>query len=174
MDTQRAGATLYLWQNENTVVIGRAQNAWRECRVQLLEEEGGRLARRSSGGGAVYHDLGNLNFSFLLPRNAYDLPKQFSVIAAALSSFGVRTVISGRNDLVLDSGEKFSGNAFRFTQSAALHHGTLLVSADREKLARYLAPSERTLSTPLAASLRSDGARYRASFSISAETSSVP
>lgn len=143
-DTQQEqGITLYLWQNQNTVVIGRCQNAWKECRAQLLESEGGKLARRSSGGGAVFHDLGNLNFTFLTPRNRYDLDKQLSVLQRSVSAFGLETKRSGRNDVVLaEGGGKFSGNAFRFGSQAALHHGTILICGDMEKLSRYLAPSQ--------------------------------
>lgn len=155
-DTQEAGcATMYLWQNKNTVVIGRSQNAWKECRVELLESEDGKLARRSSGGGAVFHDLGNLNFTFVLPREDYDLSRQFSVIANALERFGIHAVISGRNDLVLDTGEKFSGNAFRFTERYGMQHGTLLYDVDMEKLSRYLAPSPRKLAAKGINSVRS-------------------
>lgn len=130
---------LYLWQNANTVVIGKNQNAWRECRTALLEEEGGKLARRMSGGGAVYHDLGNLNFTFLMPSDEYDLPKQFSVISKACESLGIQTELSGRNDLLAE-GRKFSGNAFYHHDGKSFHHGTILVSADREKMGRYLVP----------------------------------
>ena len=130
-------AILYLWQNRHTVVIGAGQNACAECRVDLLESEGGVLARRSSGGGAVYHDLGNLNFSFIVPRADYDVARQLSVILAAVRALGVEAEPSGRNDLT--AGErKFSGNAFRVLKDSALHHGTLLVNVDMGLIGRYL------------------------------------
>ena len=131
----------YLWQNRNTVVIGRHQNAWKECRIRLLEAEGGCLARRSSGGGAVFHDLGNLNFTFLLPRERYDVRRQLGVIRRAVAEFGIRAEFTGRNDLVVsDSGAKFSGNAFRFSRTVGMHHGTIMVAVDMDRLGRYLAP----------------------------------
>ncbi len=140
------GPALFLWQNAHTVVIGRGQNAWKECRSQLLEDEGGTLVRRSTGGGAVYHDLGNLNFSFVMPKDVYDVSRQLKVIQGAVARFGIQTEASGRNDIVLkDSGAKFSGNAFRNTQTRSLHHGTILMNVDMALLGRYLAPSKQKL-----------------------------
>jgi len=152
----RNGVTLYLWQNQNTVVIGKTQNAWKECRISLLEQEEGRLARRSSGGGAVFHDLGNLNFTFLTDAGTYDVARQLKVIQMACASFGVETAFTGRNDLVLkESGAKFSGNAFKSADNTCLHHGTILIDVDMEKLSRYLAPSKEKLRAKGIESVRS-------------------
>ena len=145
---------LYLWQNRHTVVIGRNQNAWKECRCELLREEGGKLARRSSGGGAVYHDLGNLNFTFAASPERYDLASQLDMIISALAKAGIRAEATGRNDMTV-MGRKFSGNAFKHTKACSLQHGTLLISADMEKLSRYLRPSESKLKAKGVDSVRS-------------------
>lgn len=145
---------LYLWQNAHTVVIGCNQNCWAECRVSVLQEEGGHLARRLSGGGAVYHDLGNLNFTFLCREEDYDLQKQLSVIQRACALTGISATFSGRNDLLAD-GRKFSGNAFYHSHGMAYHHGTLLVDVDTQKMSRYLSPPKAKLEAKGVSSVRS-------------------
>lgn len=127
----------FLWQNQHTVVIGKNQNAYKECKVAELESAGGKLARRSSGGGAVYHDLGNLNFTFIAPHHRYDLHKQLKVILTALNKLGIEAKFAGRNDIEVD-GCKVSGNAFTKRKNNSLHHGTLLVDVKMEDLAKYL------------------------------------
>ena len=135
---------LYLWQNRNTIVIGRNQNAWKECLVSKLEEENGFLVRRLSGGGAVYHDLGNLNFTFLVRKENYDLDKQLEVILRAAQKLGVHAEKSGRNDILVE-GRKFSGNAFYEQGDHCYHHGTLMVNVNLGELSRYLTVSKEKL-----------------------------
>ncbi len=129
--------TMYLWKNQQTVVIGYNQNPYSECNVQQLLDEGGYLMRRGTGGGAVYHDLGNINFSFVTDKKLYDVKKQLSVIQDALLSYGLTTEISGRNDLTCE-GRKFSGNAFAKGKQNDLHHGTILIKTDSAMMQRYL------------------------------------
>lgn len=154
-DHQEEGVvTMYLWKNERTVVIGLNQNPFSECDVKRLNDEGGHLMRRRTGGGAVYHDLGNLNFSFIADKQDYDVRRQQSVIQEALRHYGLEAEISGRNDLTCQ-GRKFSGNAFYNGTSNNLHHGTILIKTDGEMMQRYLTVNQAKLQKHGVQSVRS-------------------
>ncbi len=145
---------LYLWQNERTVVIGKNQNPWKECKVAELEEDGGSLVRRMSGGGAVFHDLGNLNFTFLVTKENYDVERQLQVILEAVRLRGIPAEKTGRNDISVE-GRKFSGNAYFSDGFHCYHHGTILVKADMKMLSHYLNVSREKLVSKGVESVRS-------------------
>ena len=131
--------TLFLWRNSETVVIGRSQNPWVECKIDKMEADEVFLARRQSGGGAVFHDLGNTNFTFLSPKDDYDQKANFTIIINALKKLGIDADLSGRNDMQVGD-KKISGSAFKHAADRSFHHGTLLVNADMQKLGDYLNP----------------------------------
>jgi len=155
MTTQRV---LFLWRNAETVVIGQAQNPWKECNTRRMEEDGIRLARRSSGGGAVFHDLGNTCFTFMAGKPEYDKSVSTNIILNALKRLGIDASASGRNDLVVQTTEgerKISGSAYRETADRGFHHGTLLLNADLSRLANYLNPDVKKLQAKGITSVRS-------------------
>lgn len=145
---------LYLYINHNAVIIGKNQNPWKECNLSAMDEDGVQLVRRVTGGGAVFHDAGNLNFSFIGGSERYDQDKQFHMILRAIQSLGIPCEFSGRNDLLSD-GRKFSGNAFCKRGGNSQHHGTLLVSADMTRLQNYLQVDPRKLQSKGVSSVRS-------------------
>jgi len=135
---------LYFYVNQNAVIIGKNQNPWKECDLAAMERDGVQLVRRITGGGAVYHDVGNLNFSFIMGKERYDVQRQLEVILKAVRSFGIDCEFSGRNDLLAD-GKKFSGNAFCARGELRQHHGTLLLHSDLGRLQNYLHPDPKKL-----------------------------
>ncbi|NOU35506.1 MAG: lipoate--protein ligase family protein [Kiritimatiellaceae bacterium] len=149
------GPILFLCVNAPCVVIGKNQNPWRECRLSLMEKEGVPLARRISGGGAVYHDEGNLNVGVIVPRTEYREEKQYELIFQTLEEFGVKASKLRKNSLAVD-GKKFSGQAFSFRGQHVLHHGTLLVNSDLNRLGRYLGSEIEGIETKAVASVPAD------------------
>ena len=130
---------LYLWQNSHTIVIGKNQNAYAECKVDEFIGAGGTLARRPSGGGAVYHDLGNLNFSIICKESIAKEHTYQRIVKEALRFFGIVSEFNGRNDLTVDD-KKFSGNAFYVKDDVLCQHGTILINSDFKELSKYLTP----------------------------------
>ena len=144
-----------LWQNEPTVVIGKNQNAFVEVDMDYLRQNGIHLARRITGGGAVYHDLGNVNYSFIRDsRQGIDFVSFTAPIIEALATLGISAELSGRNDLLVE-GRKISGNAQYSAGGRTLHHGTLLFDSDLSVLSAALRPDEEKLKSKAVKSARS-------------------
>lgn len=137
MNAEDGVMTLFLWQNAHTVVIGKNQNPWRECNVEAIKRDGIYLARRMSGGGAVYHDLGNLNFTFIAKDGLFDVERQTDVILHACRLLGINAVKTGRNDLTVTD-RKFSGHAYFSSKGFNYHHGTIMMDVKGEDLSKYL------------------------------------
>ena len=143
-----------LWQNDNAIIVGKYQNTIAEINEEAVRERGIRVVRRLSGGGAVYHDLGNVNFTFLVQKENYDVGHQLDVIIGAMRRLGIQAERSGRNDILAD-GKKFSGNAFYKQNKFCYHHGTIMLNVDVTKLSRYLNVSADKLKSKGVSSVKS-------------------
>lgn len=121
-----------LWQNENTVVVGRNQNTIEEVKSDYIKEHDVNVVRRMSGGGAVYHDLGNINYTFITRSDddsKHNFKKFTKPVIDALETLGIEAEFTGRNDITIDD-KKISGNAQYYHQNKMLHHGTILFDVD--------------------------------------------
>lgn len=154
MHAKEGEIALFLWQNAHTIVIGRNQNPWRECNVEKIKEDNVYLSRRMSGGGAVYHDMGNLNFTFIARDDLYDIRKQTDTILLACKLLGINAVRTGRNDLVVNE-QKFSGHAYYSSNGYNYHHGTIMMDVDFNDMPKYLRPSAAKLKSKGVDSVRS-------------------
>ena len=136
----KGGSCFMLWQNDNAVIIGRHQNTVEEIDQAFVEKMGIKVVRRLTGGGAVYHDLGNLNFTFITegrPGETFDFKTFTLPVVKALKKLGVDAEFNSRNDLAID-GKKFSGNSQYARRGKILHHGTLLFDAKLDMVQKAL------------------------------------
>jgi len=145
----------YLWQNRPSVIIGLNQSAYAEVNLPFLDKEGIVLARRVTGGGAVYHDWGNLNYSITGPMTEMKDEGSFlDLIVNALRDFGVPAERTGRNDIMAD-GKKCSGYAKRMVRDRIMVHGTLMFDVNLDTLTKVLASPGSKLAAAGIASVRS-------------------
>jgi len=133
----RGDPVLFLYVNGPCVVIGKHQNPWRECDLEAMAADGVPLVRRVSGGGAVYNDEQNLNIAVFTERTSYRREAVAGLFIEVLAEFGVAAMVEGSSSLVAD-GRKISGQAFCYRRDTVLHHGTLLLDTDLERMDRYL------------------------------------
>ncbi|APC91743.1 MULTISPECIES: lipoate--protein ligase [Francisella] len=142
---------LFLWQNAPCVVIGRAQNPWLECNLTAMQQDKIPMVRRQSGGGAVYHDFGNLNYTIISPKKDHDIQANLELVCNTVRKLGIEVYANQRNDIVVDHHNytyKISGSAFREKKDRAFHHGTFLINANTKKLYDYLhQPIDKSLDT---------------------------
>lgn len=139
------GSYFILWQNQPTIVLGRHQNIYQEINLPYVEDNDIKIVRRNSGGGCVYHDLGNINYSFAQDQSSSDSFHFFmQPIIDFLKKYGINAQVSGRNDIQIDQ-QKISGNAQYYYKNRILHHGTLLFDSDLSVLAKCLNVNKKKL-----------------------------
>ena len=146
-----------LWRNDNTVVVGKNQNTIEEIDVQYVRDNGINVVRRLTGGGAVFHDLGNVNYTIIQTyrEGLFSNYEYFTeMVRDFLQGLGVRAVLSGRNDLMID-GKKFSGNAQCVRNGRMMHHGTLMFSSDVSDISGALTPNRKKIESKAVKSVRS-------------------
>ncbi len=156
-----------LWQNDKTVVIGKNQNVKAELDFDYVKSNEIKIARRITGGGAVYHDLGNVNYSFISStgKDGIDFAYFCKPIIEALRSLGLEATLSGRNDIEVD-GKKVSGNAQCTKNGRTLHHGTLLFDTDLSVLSNALRVDEEKIKSKAIKSTRARVTNIKAFTSI--------
>ena len=134
---------LFIWRNQPSVVIGRHQNPWKECNVDVIRKNGVNICRRSSGGGAVYHDLGNMNFTFFTDRKTYNRKYNLNIIVAALKQRWplLDVEVNKRDDIILNQKFKISGTSSKLGQKSTYHHCTLLINSNTGDVVKNLSPS---------------------------------
>lgn len=152
----RDRAYLMLWQNDNAIIIGKHQNTLAEINEAYVKEHGIRVVRRLSGGGAVYHDMGNLNYTLITDDTpgAMDFVRFCQPVVRALEKCGVHAQLNGRNDMTI-GGQKFSGNAQYRRDGRVMHHGTILFDSDPHVLASALQVDEEKIKAKGVKSVRS-------------------
>jgi len=146
-----------LWRNDNAIIVGKHQNTIGEINAPYVKEKNIRVARRLSGGGAVYHDLGNVNFTFITTAGdlgSFDFASFCRPVVRALGMLGVTAEINGRNDMTID-GKKFSGNAQYCKRGRVMHHGTILYDSDLSVVADALVVSQDKIESKGLKSVRS-------------------
>jgi lipoate-protein ligase A len=140
---ERKNSYMMLWQNANAVIVGKHQNTAEEINALYVKEHNIQVVRRLSGGGAVYHDMGNINFTFIADAadTSFDFTFFCHPVVRVLQSLGVTADISGRNDMTI-KGMKFSGNAQYIRQGRVMHHGTIMFDSDLNVLSKALRVSK--------------------------------
>eukprot|EP01071_Lankesteria_metandrocarpae_P009108 Lankesteria_metandrocarpae@DN5136_c1_g1_i1.p1 len=155
-DAKIQAPLLFLWRNTKTIVIGHNQNPWRECDLQKMKDANVTLARRFSGGGAVYQDMGNTCFTFIFPEGHSTVNRNNDIVLDAIKhKYGIHGAMTGRNDLTVE-GKKFSGFAAKLRSGRWLQHGTLMRDVDIDALQKYLTPDNSKLQSK---GVKSVGAR---------------